>query len=292
MLGRSPRRRRVWPTLGCRAGRGSRVAFCISFSGQIAPFRRRPPAVKRQRPSVNHQPPRGPPVPQRYWASVGESGVPALKVVRAGLSLRTLLLLFCGKDSPQGPPTAARQPPSTTNPHQPPTADCQLPPTANCHQPPTANRQQPTIAESCFCGFVSCPCLDHEAESVPMNVRFCWHYEPSFFCFLSTTLGSGAVDSVPAAARGEGTRGGGGGGAGVRTIRRRPEPGAEPPDCPAERANERPGGPQPKRGSPSPLHIRNFVLRKEIVELIKGAGRGRSIPNASAVASSRPLQQK
>ena len=52
------------------------------------------------------------------------------------------------------------------------------PPTAN-RQPPTANRHQPpTIVQSCFCGVVSCPCLGHEAESVPVNVRFCWRYEP------------------------------------------------------------------------------------------------------------------
>ena len=31
---------------------------------------------------------------------------------------------------------------------------------------------------SCFCGLVSGPCLDHEAESGPANVRFCWRYEP------------------------------------------------------------------------------------------------------------------
>ena len=43
------------------------------------------------------------------------------------------------------------QPPTATNRHQP---------------PPTArNRQPPTIVQYCFCGPVSCPCLDHEAES-------------------------------------------------------------------------------------------------------------------------------
>ena len=48
------------------------------------------------------------------------------------------------------------------------------------HQPPTANRRQPPpIVQYGFCGLVSCPCLAHEAESVPVNVRFCWCYEPS-----------------------------------------------------------------------------------------------------------------
>ena len=81
--------------------------------------------------------------------------------------LRTAL-----KDSPQRPPTANRQPPPTTK--------CQPPAAAN-RQPPTANRQTPTIGQQhCFCGFVSCPCLDHEAESVPVNIGFCWRYEPFF----------------------------------------------------------------------------------------------------------------
>ena len=62
------------------------------------------------------------------------------------------------KDSPQGPPTANHQPP----------------PTANCRQPPTT-------VQYCFCGFVSRPCLDHGAESVPVNVRFCWRYPFLFF---------------------------------------------------------------------------------------------------------------
>ena len=67
--------------------------------------------------------------------------------------------------------------------HQPPTANRRQPPTAinrHRHQPPTApNRQPPTIVRYCFCGLLSCPCLDHEAESVPVNVRFCWRNEPS-----------------------------------------------------------------------------------------------------------------
>ena len=44
------------------------------------------------------------------------------------------------------------------------TTNRQPPPTANRHQPPTANRRQPpTIVQHCFCGVVSCACLD-EAE--------------------------------------------------------------------------------------------------------------------------------
>ena len=35
--------------------------------------------------------------------------------------------------------------------------------------PTAANRRHCSI---CFCSFLSCPCLDYEAESVPMNVRF------------------------------------------------------------------------------------------------------------------------
>ena len=74
-------------------------------------------------------------------------------------------------------PTAHRQPPPTAN-HQP-----LSPPTTHHRQPPTTNRHQPpTIVQYCFCGVVSCPCLDHEAESVPAKARFCWRYEspPSF----------------------------------------------------------------------------------------------------------------
>ena len=37
-------------------------------------------------------------------------------------------------------------------------------------------RQPPTIVQHFFCGFVSCPCLDHEAESVPVKAHFCWRY--------------------------------------------------------------------------------------------------------------------
>ena len=56
-------------------------------------------------------------------------------------------------------------------------SDCPQGPTAN-RQPPTANRHQPpAIIQYRFCGFVSCPCLGHETESVSVNVRFCWRYE-------------------------------------------------------------------------------------------------------------------
>ena len=98
-------------------------------------------------------------------------------VCLAGLSLRTLVFV---KDSPQRPPPANRQPPPTTNRQPPPTATNRPSPTAtNRHQPPTANRRQPpNTVQYRFCGLVSCPCLAHEAEGVPTNVRFCWRYEP------------------------------------------------------------------------------------------------------------------
>ena len=58
------------------------------------------------------------------------------------------------------------------------------PPTANRRQPPpTANRQPPTIVQYC-------PCLDHEAESVPVNVV--WVGVTNRFLFfppLRTALG-------------------------------------------------------------------------------------------------------
>ena len=56
-------------------------------------------------------------------------------------------------------------------------------PGATNRQPPianrqTANRQPPSTTNHCSILFLwSCPCLDHEAESVPVNVRFCWHYD-------------------------------------------------------------------------------------------------------------------
>ena len=76
-----------------------------------------------------------------------------------------------------GPKTAPKD-------HQSPTANRQPRTANNRHQLPTANcRQTPTIAHSCFCGFVFSPGLDHEAESISMNVRFCWHYEPFSFVF-------------------------------------------------------------------------------------------------------------
>ena len=45
-------------------------------------------------------------------------------------------------------------------------------PTANHQPPPAANRQPPAIVHCCFCGFVYCACLDHEAASVPVNICF------------------------------------------------------------------------------------------------------------------------
>ena len=51
-------------------------------------------------------------------------------------------------------------------------------------QPPPA----PTTVQHRFCGFVSCPCPDHEAEGVPVNVRFCWRYEPLFCPPFRTAL--------------------------------------------------------------------------------------------------------
>ena len=88
---------------------------------------------------------------------LGEAGTaPQLVATRlrdqpctSGLSLRTpfcLLLRTALKDSPQGPPTANRQPPTVTN-RQPPTAANRQPPTAANRQPPTAaNRQPPPTA--------------------------------------------------------------------------------------------------------------------------------------------------
>ena len=56
---------------------------------------------------------------------------------------------FFGKDSPQGPPTANRQPPTAANRQPPPTANRRQPPTANRRQPPTtANRHQPPKANT------------------------------------------------------------------------------------------------------------------------------------------------
>ena len=77
----------------------------------------------------------------------------------SGLSFRTPIF-FPGRDSPYGQPSR--------------TTSCQPPPTANCHSPTATNCH-------CFCGLVSCPCFDHEAESVPVNVCFCWRHEGLFF---------------------------------------------------------------------------------------------------------------
>ena len=65
----------------------------------------------------------------------------------------------------------------------------QPPPTAHCQPPPTANCQPPTIVQYRFCGSVFCPCLDHEAESVPVRVRFCWRYRRCFFSFKDSPGG-------------------------------------------------------------------------------------------------------
>ena len=134
------------------------------------------------------------------------------------MSLRTTIFFWLRaalKDSPQGPPNANRQPqtPPTAN-RQPPTANRQpptanrQPPTANRHQPLTANRhplptatnrQPPTIVQYCFCGFASCPCLDHGAETVPVNV--------SFFFFGVTNLFSSLKDSPAEDCRGDDPQG-------------------------------------------------------------------------------------
>ena len=87
----------------------------------------------------------------------------------AGLLIRTQIVFFLSqtalKDSAQGPPTANRQPPPTVN-RQP------LPTPTN-HQPRTANRH-PLKSRSSHV---------HEAESVPVNVRFYWRYESFSFVF-------------------------------------------------------------------------------------------------------------
>ena len=38
------------------------------------------------------------------------------------------------------------------------------------------------------CGIVSCPCLGHEAESVPVNVRFCGRSAAFFFCAFALRI--------------------------------------------------------------------------------------------------------
>ena len=52
--------------------------------------------------------------------------------------------------------------------NQPPTVRRQPPPTAHRQPPPTATHPPPTH-------------VDHEAESVPVKLRFCWRCEPSSF---------------------------------------------------------------------------------------------------------------
>ena len=78
---------------------------------------------------------------------------------------------FFLQDSPQGQPprTANRHPPPTPTNHQPPTINRRRPPpTANRQPPPTANCQLLTYRRP----------REREAESVPVNLRFCWGYEP------------------------------------------------------------------------------------------------------------------
>ena len=91
--------------------------------------------------------------------SVGGHRIPPAArrlVCAAGLYLRTPRTAL--KDSPQGPATAdCHQPPTATN-HQPPTS-------TNRQPPPTTNHQPPTIVQYCFCGAVSCPCLDQQRAS-------------------------------------------------------------------------------------------------------------------------------
>ena len=89
----------------------------------------------------------------------------------SGLSLRSQ---FCFNGEPLRTAPEDRQPPTDANRLLLPNANCQPPSTTNHHKPTANCRQPPTIVQYCFCGFVSCPCLDHEAESVPVNVRFCW----------------------------------------------------------------------------------------------------------------------
>ena len=81
----------------------------------------------------------------------------------------------------QPPGTTNRQPPTATN-RQPPTATNRQPPTAtgarNRRQPPPTanrNRQPPTTVNRQPLKLRRSH--DHEAESVPVNVRFCWRYE-------------------------------------------------------------------------------------------------------------------
>ena len=96
----------------------------------------------------------------------GPALAPATPAARGRIRSRAVRThsLFC-EGQPRGTTTAdRRQPPTAANRQPPPTA-------ANRHQPPTAVRH-------CFC--VSCPCLGHEAEHVPVTSRSCWRFEPFF----------------------------------------------------------------------------------------------------------------
>ena len=117
-----------------------------------------PPPIAPPRPPPPMPPPPPPPPPRGLRPTVSWGG--------------------SWRPEPRGRPPRG-QPPRTSNRQPPQTANRQPPPSAN-RQLPTANRHQPpTIVQCCFLGLVSCPCLDHEAESVPVNVRFCWRYKSS-----------------------------------------------------------------------------------------------------------------
>ena len=68
-----------------------------------------------------------------------------------------------------------RQPPPTTNCQPPPTANRQLPPTTNCYRQPPPSAKHCSILSLWFCVL---PVLTMK-DSAPVNVRFCWRYEPS-----------------------------------------------------------------------------------------------------------------
>ena len=147
--------------------------------------------------------------------------------VRAVLKKPRSVLRTALKDSPPGPHTASCHPPTAANRHQTPTANryqpppivnCQPPTAINRHQSSTANHQllstatnrQPPTANRCQAATTihrqlptstnrqprtanrqplkSRRSHDHEAESVAVNVPFCWYYEGAFFFPLRTAL--------------------------------------------------------------------------------------------------------
>ena len=107
----------------------------------------------------------------------------------AGVSLRSplcFLLRTAPEDSPQVVCTCWGQGIASTGGRRPAPSVCAL--QISPQGPPTANRQPTPTATHCPILFLwccvlpmSCPCLAHETESVPVNVRFCWRYEPLFF---------------------------------------------------------------------------------------------------------------